>query len=341
MTVYRAEDATIEITAPPSFDPATLVRTFPVEVAEGDGRTLDTRIVPYNVPATVIDPPDPVPYEEVFLPGAFARQVANPDRVKVWLNFEHEQGLRGIVGHGIALRDQPDGLYGAFRMHENTDGDKALGFVNEGIVSGLSIEFAALRSRKTGDGLVQRLRAHISRVSLCRFPAYADARVLSVREEIEAAAFAEGFVDEHGAPREPTFVERLRAERAAAPLDPELVERITAYGIEPPLQRMAISKSAWDGSPARFSDEEYARSALICRAGDDPPKERCSLPVLEPSGALNVNALGAAAGALAGARGGLRGVSRAEKATAARKLVRYYHAAGVEPPPSLTALARS
>ena len=104
---------------------------------------------------------------------------------------------------------------------------------------------------------------------------------------------------------------------------------------------MAMTSGAWDGSPSRFSDDEYGRSALVCRAGDGSMKERCSMPVLEPDGTLNVNALGSAAGALAGARGGLGGLSPALRAAAARKLVRYYNAAGKEPPPSLLALARS
>ena len=104
---------------------------------------------------------------------------------------------------------------------------------------------------------------------------------------------------------------------------------------------MAMTSGAWDGSPSRFSDDEYGRSALVCRAGDGSMKERCSMPVLEPDGTLNVNALGAAAGALAGARGGLANMTPALKAAAARKLMRYYSAAGMMPPPSVTAAARS
>jgi hypothetical protein len=54
-----------------------------------------------------------------------------------------------------------------------------------------------------------------------------------------------------------------------------------------------------------------------------------------------VNALGAAAGALAGGRAPLANVTAAMKATAARKLIRYYGAAGVEPPTGLRKLAGS
>jgi hypothetical protein len=72
-----------------------------------------------------------------------------------------------------------------------------------------------------------------------------------------------------------------------------------------------------------------------------PVKERCSLPVLEPNGDVNANALGAAAAVLSGARGGLRGVSPSDKAKAARKLMRYYAQAEMTPPDSLRRVAAS
>ena len=160
----------------------TLMRAFDVELEPGDGRTLDARIVPYDVSAVVADPPEMRPYRELFRPGAFERQVAAPGRVKVWLNFEHEQGLRGIVGHGVELKERSDGLHGTFRVHENADGDKALQLLGEGLLPGLSVEFVALRSRSV-DGVVHRLRAHIDAVSLCRQPAYPGAQVLALREQ--------------------------------------------------------------------------------------------------------------------------------------------------------------
>lgn len=295
-------------------EPDVLVRT--VEFEAGDGRTLDARIVPYDVSTVVADPPTMRPYREMFLHGAFAKQIAAASRVKVWLNFEHEQGLRGIVGHAVALEERTDGLHGSFRVHDNADGDKALQLVDEKLLTGLSLEFADVRSRDV-DGVIQRLHARVDKVSLCRFPAYPGAEVLAVRDEPAAAV-------------------ELRAEPE---LDPDLASRIEKLGI--PTMHRAVTKGLWDGSPARFTDEEYERSALLCRPGDGPVKDRCSLPVLEPDGTLNANALGPAAGALAGARGGLRNVPAGMRATAAGKLLRYYGQAKMDPPPTLRALARS
>jgi HK97 family phage prohead protease len=292
-----------------------IVRSFELPLSDGwDGRTLEAKIVPYNQPVTVADPPDWEPYREMFMPGAFERQLSTPGRDKVLLNFEHEQGIRGVVGQSLRFAEEEDGLHGSFGIHENTDGDKALQMIHSGLLTGLSMEFRALSSRRV-DGVVQRLRAQLDRVSLCRYPAYQDAGVLAIREEPGPAGFT---------------LERSQ----------DVDERLTALGFEPLLHRATTSKP-WDGSPARFTDEQYLRSCLIVRAGDGPAKERGSLPVLEPDGTLNTNALGAAAAALAGARGGVRNVSQQEKAAAARKLIRYYGQAKMEPPASLIALARS
>lgn len=308
-----------------------LTRTYNAELSVGDGRTLDLRVVPYGVEAIVADPPSHIPYRERFLRGAFERQLSAADRVRVWLNFEHEQGIRGVIGHGIELAETDDGLHGSFRVHANTDGDKTLQLVEEGLLGGVSGEFVALRSRRV-DGVVERVRAHVDKVSLCRNPAYSGAAVLAVRE-LPAGETAVELTDN---PAGATVV----AGPVVPALDEGLAGRLAAHGIEP-LARIATTSAAWDGSPSRFTDEEYRRSALFCRGTDSPPKVDCSLPVLEPSGALNTNALGAASAALAGARGGLSNVTRAQRAAAARRLVRYYAAARMEPPASVVALARS
>lgn len=292
-----------------------LVRAFEAELAEGDGRTIDARIAPYNTPAIVADPPDFLPYQEMFLPGAFERQLRSPNRVRVWLNFEHEQGLRGIVGHGAELTDHADGLHGRFRVHENADGDKALQLVHEGVLTGLSLEFAAIRSRIV-DGVTARVRAHIDKVALCRAEraAYELAQVLAVREGPDE--LDEGSSSSSSAPKP-----------EALPLDAQLVERMERLGITP-LGRLELSEAQWDASPDRFTAEEFARSTLL----------EGRLPVLEPDGALNVHALVEATRALTGARSGL---ALQHRAAAARKLIRYYRHANLEVPAGLVTLARS
>lgn len=319
-----------------------LVREFPVDLVEGgDGRTIEARIVPYNVPTRVSDHGGPS-YVETWLPGAFDKQARAADKVKVWLNFEHEDGLRGIVGHGAELQSRQDALYGTFRVHNNADGDKALQMVHDGLLTGISLEAIAMRSRRTVAGVVERVRAHLDKVSLCRFPAFEDAQVLAVREapegeESEPEPSEEPPAEEapaEEAPSDETPAEEAPAEEAAGAEESDVERALEVVGYEPLLKR-AVTRRPWDGSPARFTDEQYQRSALLCRPGDAPPKERCSLPVLEPNGDVNANALGAAAARI----NQLTGASPDLKAQAARKLVRLYRMAGMDPPPNIVQMA--
>jgi uncharacterized protein len=162
-----------------------LVRSFELQLDSDNGRTIEARIVPYNVPTTVADDPrhggSGVPYTETWLPGAFEAQVRASGRPKVLLNFEHEPGLRGIVGHALELRDERDGLHGSFSVHANSDGEKALHLIRENVLTGLSLEALPLRTVKRGN-VIERVKAHLDKVSLCRIPAFATAQVLAIRE---------------------------------------------------------------------------------------------------------------------------------------------------------------
>lgn len=159
-------------------------RIYAAELEAGDGRTIDVRIVPYGVPATVADVPGR-PYREEWAAGCFDHQVRASDKVKVLMNFEHQPGLAGMIGRGTALRSAPDGLHGTFRIFENSsDGDKALELVREGVLDGISLEAYARKSVRTAEGVMRRERADLVNVALCRNPAFEDARVLAVRQEV-------------------------------------------------------------------------------------------------------------------------------------------------------------
>jgi hypothetical protein len=104
---------------------------------------------------------------------------------------------------------------------------------------------------------------------------------------------------------------------------------------------MAVTDKPWVGSASRFQDDEYRRACILDLAACSPAardrtvKERYKLPIREPNGDLNVNALGAAAAALAGARSPLQACPAA-KTAAATRLLRAYREAGMKPPDSLT-----
>jgi uncharacterized protein len=197
---------------------AFLVRTYAAELTAGDGRTVDVRIVPYGERITHNDGfggvPKGVPYQEEWVPGAFDGQLKAANRVLV--NIEHEQGIGGVVGHGVVLRESHDGFYGSFRLHENADGDKALMLVREGVLESVSLEAMPLKNVRTAAGVVQRVKAHLRNIALTRFAAYEGAKVLALREET-------------------TFDEEL----LPVEIDPELVERCRRLGIRLPQRYQA------------------------------------------------------------------------------------------------------
>jgi Escherichia/Staphylococcus phage prohead protease len=214
---------------------ALLVREFPAEITAGDGRTVDVRVVPYGVQANVSDG-GPV-YREEWLAGCFDEQLRAANRVNVLLNFEHQAGIAGIVGRGVDLRSEADGLHGTFRMLNTQDGDKALELVNEGVLGGVSLEAYGKKSIRSHDGVVKRVKAHLDKVALCRRPAFKDAVVLAIREEV--------IFDEELLPIE---------------IDPELVERCRRLGIKLPESMKAhpdeTGTPAETGTPERGTRQE-------------------------------------------------------------------------------------
>lgn len=190
---------------------------FRAEV-DGDGRTLEMRVVPFDEIGVAADPPDFTPYREQFMPGAFANQERAANRIL--LNFEHIQGLQGVVGHGVSLREASDGYYGTFRLHETPDGEKALTLLREKVIEHGSVEFLALKTVIRG-GVKQRVKAHLDKLSLTRrTPVYKKTAVLGLREEVEDEVV-------------------IGAELLPTQVDPELLERCRQLGITIPQRYQA------------------------------------------------------------------------------------------------------
>ena len=201
----------------------TIRRTFSAELTPGDGRTVDCRIVPYGERIQHDDGlggvPKGMPYTEEWAAGAFTHQLKAANRVLA--NVEHQEGLAGIVGHGLALIERHDGLYGSFKMHENSDGDKALLLIKEGVMDTVSLEARPQKTVRTREGVVRRVKAHLEAVAFARFGAYPSAAVLAVRER---ATFDE---------------EELPEELQPTEMDAETVERCRRLGLELPQRYQA------------------------------------------------------------------------------------------------------
>lgn len=195
-------------------DDGMIHREFDAHITPGDGRTVDVRIVPYGEQITHNDGlggvPKGVPYTEEWAFGAFTHQLKAANRVIA--NCEHEQGILGVVGHGIALRDEHDGLYGSFKIHETAAGDTALTLIREGVYDTVSLEAIPRKAVRTAAGVIQRVKADLRGLAFSRFGAYTGAKILAVREEAE-------MIDEELLPIE---------------MDPEVIERCRRLGIRLP-----------------------------------------------------------------------------------------------------------
>lgn len=217
-----------------------LVRDVAIDAEITDGRTLEMRVVPFDEIGTAADPPDFRPYREQFMPGAFQNQERAAHRIL--LNFEHIQGLQGIVGHGVSLRQGADGYYGTFRIHDTQDGEKALTMLREKVIEHGSVEFVPLRSQRTRDGVVQRVRAHLDKLSLTRRnPVYTKTAVLGLREEDLPE---EVVIDEEWLPVE---------------INPDLLERCRRLGIDLPQRYMQAQPAETDTSAEADTSEDGTR----------------------------------------------------------------------------------
>lgn len=104
-----------------------------------------------------------------------------------------------------------------------------------------------------------------------------------------------------------------------------------------------FTNKPWNGNAARWPDAaSYADSCLI-NTNSGPrsqwTKGACNLPIREPNGDYNVNAIHSAVAVLAGGMGGVHAAPAAKKA-AATKLKALYARLGEDLPQSLKNLAQ-
>lgn len=150
------------------------VRTSPIQLElREDGRTLAGRVVPYNVEVRVRN------FAEIIRPGAFAD--ARPEEIPLLAVHDHESLP---IGRALTLTDGPTGLDAELRVSKTRLGDEVLELVRDGAATGLSVGFIPEQDRWNAKRtVVERIRARLAEISITAFPAYADARIMAVREE--------------------------------------------------------------------------------------------------------------------------------------------------------------
>jgi HK97 family phage prohead protease len=147
----------------------------------GDGRTLHGALLPWGVPAQVVDRGRLV--TETFTRGALAD--TDPGRVPLTATHPRDAGTLPI-GRTLAIEDRADAAWGEWLVSDTALGNEVLALARDGVPLGLSVGFAEVPggSRWSPDRMrVTRTRAALDHVAVVRVPAYAEAGVVGVRSE--------------------------------------------------------------------------------------------------------------------------------------------------------------
>jgi HK97 family phage prohead protease len=147
----------------------------------GDGRTLVGALLPWGVPARVVDQGRLI--TETFQRGSL--QGTDPTRVPLTATHPRDAGTLPI-GVTVELEERDDAAWGAWRVSKTALGDEVLELARDGVPLGLSVGFMEVpggsRWNPARDRVV-RTRAQLDHVAVVRVPAYDGAGVVGVRSE--------------------------------------------------------------------------------------------------------------------------------------------------------------
>ena len=154
---------------------------------EADGRTISGRAVPYNTFASIGW------FAEQHAPKSFAKSIREAARKLPLLLWHNNASFP--VGVSEEWDDNDNGLDCTWRMDSSEEAERAADLADKGMLTGLSIGFAPIRSEweyvpdedwdpnRGIDGMdkVTRLESRLLEVSLTPTPAFAGAKVSQVR----------------------------------------------------------------------------------------------------------------------------------------------------------------
>lgn len=147
--------------------------------AEGSGKWLEGRAVPYNSWQDVGF------YMENHAPRSFAKSIKEAGFALPLLTFHNERSFP--IGKVHRWTEKEDGLDGVWEIDtKDSDAVKAAGKARDGYLNGLSIGFLGIQAERSYDaeaGLsyVKRLESRLGEVSLVSVPAFVGAKVTMVR----------------------------------------------------------------------------------------------------------------------------------------------------------------
>jgi uncharacterized protein len=145
----------------------------------GDSRTLVGPLLPWGVPARVVDQGRLI--TETFQRGA----LAGTDPGRIPLTATHPRDNQTLpIGVTLELEERDDAAWGAWRVSKTAVGDEVLELARDGVPLGLSVGFREVpggNSWSPDRRRVTRTRAALDHVAVVRVPAYEGAGVVGVR----------------------------------------------------------------------------------------------------------------------------------------------------------------
>jgi HK97 family phage prohead protease len=247
-------------------------------------------------------------FMERIAPGAFRRTIAE-DRPSIKARYQHGKDAQfgsKPLGRIVELAEDATGARYAVALSDTSFNRDLVAMLRDGTLG------ASFRFELRAEDRVER-------------PEPSDYNVDAVAER----TIREARLFEFGPVSFPAYVGTTAGVRSAA------VSLTDHFAGE------RVTDAPWDGSPGRFTDAQYARSCVYDRGkcGADsakmPAKRRYSLPIREPSGALNRNAVHSAAGMI----GRVTGDCPAALDAAKSKLRSAYREIGEDAPDSVKAAA--
>ncbi len=168
-----------------------LTRSVPVVELELNGNELEAILVPWDTATDVADPmPDGTVerYREGFLRTAFDRQLEQLPASVSEVSLIPRHGSTETFGRLRSATVAEKGLHGVVGLLPSRRDDVAS--MVEGGVDSLSIEFRPLerstRPASATGGVRWRAHAFLEAVAMTAVPAYVDAKVLAVRDDVTA-----------------------------------------------------------------------------------------------------------------------------------------------------------
>jgi hypothetical protein len=258
----------------------------------------------------------------------FASQALTYDEFPQSLTWQRASAQRHdgavVVGRITNAWTDPDGLVrgeGMFRI--SPEADEVIDMIANGDIRGVSVELDSL-AMEYSDADGNPIDLETARDDGDVYQHLTAGRVRSATV-LPVAAFAESYIALGPWPEESESVTASCAPCVAAEMDDYAAD----------LAAFAISEASWDGSAARFDDEQWTRACVVDRGESHATaKERYAVPVREPNGDLNRAGVHAAAGRIDQVDAPPDAI-----ASGKRKIIAAYKELGEDPPEGLTASA--